>query len=299
MAENLNDLRAFVVVGRMGSFTKAAAHIGVSQSALSYTIRTLESRVGLKLLNRTTRSVSLTQAGEQLMQRIEPLMDEIDLTMSELNHFRDTPKGLLRINATDYVISWLLWDKLSKFSHQYPDIVLELTSDYSVTDIVRERYDVGIRLGNSVDKDMVAIPVTSNLQMVLVASPNYLNKCGIPDTIEQLDKYRCIAMRLPTNQNIMSWEFQKSNDNGERQTLTYRPEPAMITSHAHLLVKACLSSLGFVWVPRAMVDHELEQGDLIEVLDKHSIQYERYYMYYPSRNASPLLRLLVDALKLT
>lgn len=297
MTENLNDLRAFVLVAKMGSFTKAASHLGVSQSALSYTIRTLENQVGIKLLNRTTRSVSPTQAGEQLLNDIEPLINQISQKLNHLNEFRDSPRGTLRINCTEHVVSFLLWDKLSRFIKQYPDIVLEIASDYAMTDIVKERYDVGIRLGGHVDKDMIAVKVTPDMRMILVASPDYIVQAGRPTHPNKINSYRCLTLRLPSHENIMNWEFNDLTEANQQNTIIVKPESAMIVNHANLLIKAAKEGLGLAWVPATMVNDEIADGKLVTLLDEWSITYDGYYMYYPARNPSPLFRLLIDALK--
>lgn len=298
MSENLNDLRAFIVVAQMGSFTKAAGQLGLSQSALSYTVKTLEQRVGIKLLNRTTRSVSPTQAGERLLVDIEPLITGIDQKLMTLNEFRDSPRGTLRVNSTEHVINSLLWDKFAKFTQDYPDILLEITTDYAMTDIVKERFDIGIRLGENVDKDMIAVRVTPDMQMIVVASPKYLKAHGMPNSPKDLDNHRCLTMRLPRHENIMSWAFKNADKNVQKSVLKYRPQSAMIVNHSHFLVKGAMHDLGLAWVPSAMVEEELKNGQLISVLTEWAITYEGYYLYYPSRNSSPLFRLLVDALKL-
>lgn len=297
MAENLNDLRGFVLVAKMGSFTKAASHLGISQSALSYTIRTLEKQVGLKLLNRTTRSVSPTQAGEQLLNDIEPLLSQISEKINRLNEFRDSPKGTLRINCTEHVVSFLLWDKLAKFMKQYPDIVLEITSDYAITDIVKERYDVGIRLGEDLDKDMIAVKVTPDAKMTLVATPDYIAQSGTPSHPDELTSYRCITLRLPRHGNIMNWEFNDIESSDPKNVLTVKPQSTMIVNHANLLIKAAKEGLGITWVATTMVKEELKSGQLVSLLDEWAMTYDGYYMYYPARNPSPLFRLLIEALK--
>jgi DNA-binding transcriptional LysR family regulator len=299
MSESLNDLRAFTLVAATGSFTKAAGQMGVSQSALSHTIKALEQRIGIKLLNRTTRSVSTTQAGEQLLSDIAPLITDIEQKLSALNEYRDSPRGTLRINGTEHVVNSILWDKLAQFARNYPDIHLEITTDYSLTDIVKDRYDIGIRLGHAVDKDMIAIKVTPDMQMIVVASPEYIQAHGSPANPAELDSHRCLALRLPTHENIMSWELQASGEkNTQRDVIKYRPQPVMIFSHAHLLVKAAVDRLGLAWVPTAMVREELENGTLISLLNDWVTTYDGYYLYYPSRRqSSPLFRLLVDALR--
>lgn len=298
MPENLNDLRAFILVAQVGSFTKAAGQLGVSQSALSYTIKTLEDRIGVKLLNRTTRSVSPTQAGERLLEDVEPLIAGIDQKLGKLNAFRDLPRGTIRINSSEHVINTLLWDKLAGFAQSYPDVVLEVTTDYALTDIVKDRFDIGIRLGSDVDKDMVATRVTPDFHMILVASPNYIADHGKPQTPKDLNSHRCLTMRLPRHENIMSWEFQNPDENTGQNIISYRPQSAMIVNHAHLLMKGALSGLGLAWVPATMAEQELASGKLVSVLGEWSMKYEGYYMYYPNRHLSPLFRLFVDALKL-
>jgi len=297
MAENLNDLRAFIVVAQTGSFTKAAGQLGVSQSALSYTIKMLEQRLGMKLLNRTTRSIAPTQEGEQLLRDIEPLITGIEQKLSDLNEFRDSPQGRLRINGTEHVISVLLWDKLVKFAQDYPNIQLELTTDYAFADIVKDRYDVGIRLGSLVDKDMIAVQVSDDLQMVTVASPDYLQTHGTPATPDELHQHQCIGMRLPTHEQIMTWEFR---DQSQQNSIHFRHEFSLVVSHARLQVKAALAGLGVAWLPKAMIESEIQQGDLVTILEDFEMSYSGYYMYYPSRReSSPLFRLLVDALRLS
>jgi len=298
MPENLNDLRAYIVVARAGSFTKAAGQLSISQSALSYTIKTLEDRIGVKLLNRTTRSVSPTQAGERLLEDIEPLIAGIERKLGKLNEFRDSPRGTLRINSSEHVINVLLWEKLAKFAKDYPDIVLEITTDYALTDIVKDRFDIGIRLGSDVDKDMIAVRVTPDVQMSVVASPDYLAIHGTPEAPKDLTSHRCITMRLPRHENIMGWEFQNPEKNQQQSIINYRPQSTTIVNHAHFLVKGAIEGLGLAWIPSAMAENEIGSGSLISVLKDYAVSYDGYYMYYPSRNASPLFRLFVDALKL-
>jgi len=297
MSENLDDLKAFIVVAQTRSFTKAAGQLGISQSALSYTVKMLEERLGIKLLNRTTRSVSPTQEGEQLLNDIEPLISGIEQKLYNLNEFRDSPRGKLRINGTEISINFLLWDKLSKFSQDHPNIQIELTMDYTFNDIVKDRYDIGIRLGEDIHKDMISVKVSNELEMVTLASPNYLSIHGIPEIPNDLHQHRCIGLRLPTYERIQSWEFQNSKQNPEVQTLL--PEFTMIVSHARLQLKACLDGLGIVWLPRVMVEDEIQRGNLVSVLKEWDISYSGYYMYYPSRReSSPLFRLLVETLRL-
>ncbi|MBJ9705389.1 MULTISPECIES: LysR family transcriptional regulator [Acinetobacter] len=297
MSENLDDLKSFIIVAQTRSFTKAAGQLGVSQSALSYTLKMLEQRLGIKLLNRTTRSVSLTQEGEQLLNDIEPLITGIEQKLYNLNEFRDSPRGKLRINGTEISLNFLLWDKLSKFSHDHPNIQLELTMDYAFTDIVKDRYDIGIRLGENVHKDMISVKVSHELEMMTLASPAYLHTYGAPQIPDDLHQHRCIGLRLPSHERIQSWEFKNSQQNSEIQTLS--PEFSMVVSHARLQLKAGLDGLGIVWLPKIMVEAEIQKGNLVTVLKDWDMSYSGYYMYYPSRReSSPLFRLLVEALRL-
>lgn len=298
MPENLNDLRAFILVAQVGSFTKAAGQLGVSQSALSYTIKTLEDRIGVKLLNRTTRSVSPTQAGERLLEDVEPLISGIDQKLGKLNAFRELPRGIIRINSSEHVINTLLWDKLANFARTYPDVVLEITTDYALTDIVKDRFDIGIRLGSDVDKDMVATRVTPDFQMIVVAAPDYITGHGTPHSPKDLNDHRCLTLRLPRHENIMSWEFKNPSADTGQNVISYRPQSAMVVNHAHLLMKGALSGLGLAWVPATMAEKELATGELVSVLAQSSMTYEGYHMYYPNRHLSPLFRLFVDTLRL-
>lgn len=299
--ENLNDLRAFVMVAQTCSFTKASGQLGVAQSALSYTIKTLEQRLAIQLFTRTTRSVALTQAGEQLFTDVEPLILALDQKVSKLNTFRDSPQGKLRINGTEHVISVLLWDKLSAFAKEYPHIQLEITTDYALSDIVKDRYDIGIRLGDHVAQDMIAQQITEPLQMITVASPDYLIKHGTPKTPQELYQHRCISMRLPTHDKVMVWELSEPNDplTSNKNPINFNPDFSIVLSNARLKVKAALDGLGIAWLPKTMINEEIRTGRLTELLMDWRTTYPPYYMYYPNRSEShPLLRHLINALVL-
>ncbi|RKS87566.1 LysR family transcriptional regulator [Orbus hercynius] len=299
MLENLNDLRAFVMIANTGSFTKAAGQLGVAQSALSYTIKTLEQRLAIQLFTRTTRSVSLTPAGEQLFNDIDPLIMALDQKITKLNHFRDTPHGKLRINGTEHAINILLWDKLAAFAKNFPHIQLEITTDYARSDIVKDRYDIGIRLGNHVAQDMIAKQITEPLQMITVASPDYLHKYGIPQTPLELYQHRCISMRLPSNEKVMAWDLTDvtASTSSHKNLLHFNPNFAIVLSNARLKVKAAIDGLGITWLPKTMINDEIEKEQLIELLPNWRTTYPPYYLYYPNRSESqPLLRLLIDAL---
>ena len=284
------------MVARIGSFTKAAGQLNISQSALSYTVKMLEKRLQVKLLNRTTRSVSVTQEGEQLLNDIEPLINQIDQKLCGLNDFKKSPKGKLKINGTELSINYFLWDKLSKFSKENPDINLELSMDYGFKDIVKGRFDIGIRLGENLEKDMISVKVTDKLEMSTVASPEYLSIYGTPETPEDLNRHRYIGLRLPSYERVQSWEFKDYKNN---KFVKISNGFSMVVSHARLQIKAGIDGLGIVWLPKVMIEEEVKLGKLIPILNSWDIKYSGYYMYYPHRReSSPLFRLLVDALRL-
>ncbi|MCU9998565.1 LysR family transcriptional regulator [[Pasteurella] aerogenes] len=293
MQENLNDLRAFVIVAQSGSFTKAGASLGVSTSALSHTIKSLEERLKIKLFHRTTRSISTTEAGEQLFEQLAPLLADIELKINELSLFRDTLKGKLHLNGSDHAFIFALWDKLQAFMEQYPEVELELTSEQKFSDIVAERFDAGIRLGADVEKDMIAVKIADDMQMCVVASPDYLAKNGTPKQIDDLAHHQCLRLRLPTSGGIMAWEFEQHG-----KTLKFHPQSQLIASSNRLLAKACLEGRGLLWLPKDSIAGELRLGLLVECLAKFSIRYDGYHLYYPNRRQnSPLFRALVEALK--
>ncbi|KGQ71120.1 LysR family transcriptional regulator [Chelonobacter oris] len=295
MKENLNDLRTFLLVAREGSFTKAAAQLGVSQSALSHAMRAMEVRLGVKLLVRTTRSVSTTDAGEQLRQRLAPLFDNIDEEIQALGDFRGGVRGNLRIEGTDLSFS-LLWEKFADFMRNNAEVSLEFGSHIGFSDIVAKRFDVGIRLGDDVAKDMIAVRVAPDLQMCVVAGADYLAKCGTPTTPYDLSEHNCLALRLPTHGGLLAWEFVDQKNGGK--PLVIHPQGNMISNTNELLKKAAGDQFGLMWAPRYSVENEVRSGALISVLDDWAISYQGMHLYYPHRRAdSPLFRALVDALR--
>ncbi|MGR6981646.1 LysR family transcriptional regulator [Testudinibacter sp. P27/CKL/0425] len=295
MKENLNDLRAFLLVAREGSFTKAAAQLGVSQSALSHTMRGIEARLGVKLLIRTTRSVSTTEAGEQLRQRLEPLFDNVDQEIQALGDFRGGVRGNLRIEGTDLAFS-VLWDKFAAFMREYAEVSLEFCSNIGFSDIVAKRFDVGIRLGDDVAKDMIAVRVAPDLQMCVAASPEYLAKCGTPKTPYDLSEHNCLALRLPTHGGLLAWEFLDPKKGGK--PISIQPQGSMISNTPILVKKAATEHFGLCWTALESLQDEIQSGELIPVLEDWAISYQGLHLYYPNRRAdSPLFRALVDALK--
>ncbi|WP_150538177.1 LysR family transcriptional regulator [Actinobacillus vicugnae] len=295
MKENLNDLRAFLVVARAGSFTKAGAQLGVSQSALSHAIRGIEARLKIKLFHRTTRSISTTEAGEQLYQRLLPLFDQIDREINELGEFLGELRGTLRINATELSFS-LLWEKFERFLTAYPEVNVELSSDTRFTDIVAERFDAGIRLGDDVAKDMIAVKISENLAMCCVASPVYLAQHGTPKTPYDLTEHQCLQLRLPINGGILDWEFFDPKIKGK--TLKIQPHGRFIANTNGVLINACLSGIGIMWTPIHLVKNQLASGELVPILSDWNMQYQGLHLYYPNRREnSPLLKALVAVLK--
>lgn len=294
--ENLNDLRTFLVVAREGSFTKAAAQLGVSQSALSHAVKAMEERLGIKLLVRTTRSVSTTQAGERLLQRLSPLFDDIDAEMNTLRSEEDGAlHGKLRINGSDHVFTCVLWERLQAFIEANPNVELELVSDIRFTDIVSERYDMGIRLGDDVAKDMIAVRIADDMHMVVVASPEYLAKAGTPKTPYDLTEHECLNLRLPTLGGILDWEFC---DPKNGKTVTVQPQGRLVFNSNHVSVQAACGHLGLLWVPLSRVQPLLDEGALVQVLANWDITYKGYHLYYPNRRAdSPLFQAMVVALR--
>ncbi|MDE2345608.1 MAG: LysR family transcriptional regulator [Gammaproteobacteria bacterium] len=290
---NLNDLLAFVAVARERSFTRAAAKLGLSQSALSHTLRGLEARLGIRLLTRTTRSVSPTQAGEHLLHHLQPRFEEIDAELLALGEFRDQPAGTIRITAGGHAANSVLWPKLAEFLPAYPDIRLELVIDYGLTDIVAQRYDAGVRLGEQVAKDMIAVRIGPDFRMVVVGAPDYLAKHPPPKTPQELPQHSCINLWLPTYGAPYAWEFEK----GKRE-LKVRVEGQLIFNDSSHVLTAALEGFGLAYLPEDMVQSHLAKGRLKPVLEDWCQPFTGYHLYYPSRRQhSKAFALLVDALR--
>lgn len=291
--ENFNDLLAFVTVAREGSFTRAAAQLGVSQSALSHTIRGLEDRLGLRLLTRTTRSVSPTEAGERLFETVAPRFEEIEVELAGLSELRDKPAGNIRISAADHAANTVLWPKLAAFLPGYPDIKVEITVNYSLIDIVAERYDAGVRLGDQVAKDMIAVRIAPDLRMAVVGSPTYLSKRTPPRTPHDLAAHDCINLRLPTHGSIYAWEFAKDG-----HELNVRVQGQLVFNGSMPILRAALAGFGMACVPEDMVQEHVAEGRLTRVLEEWCPAFPGYHLYYASRRqSSPAFALLVDALR--
>lgn len=291
--ENMNSLVAFITVATEKNFTKAAAKLGVSQSALSHTIRELEARLNIRLLTRTTRSVSPTEAGLRLLERVAPHVDEIQQELISLSELRDKPAGTIRLTTTEFVIDHLLWPKLIDFLPQYPDIHLELNIDYGFTDIVAERFDAGIRNGEQVANGMISVRIGPDMRMAVVGSSQYFALHPRPITPQDLTAHQCINLRLPTYGGLYAWEFKK----GE-QELNVRVKGQVIFNTSTQMLHAALNHFGLAYLPETMVTPYLENHQLIRVLDDWCPTFAGFHLYYPHRrNASPAFRLLVEALK--
>ncbi len=291
--ENVNDLLAFLAVARERSFTRAAAKLGVSQSALSHTIRGLEARLGLRLLARTTRSVAPTEAGERLLRSVGPRFDEIDAELAALSELREKPAGAIRITAAEHPAEAILWPVLAKLLPDTPDIKVEIVIDYGLTDIVAERFDAGVRLGEQVAKDMIAVRIGPDMRMAVVGAPSYFAARKPPRTPQDLTAHDCINIRLPTYGGLYAWEFEK----GGRE-LKVRVEGQLVFNNIALRVNAALAGFGLAYLPEDRVQTHLAEGRLIRVLEDWCPPFSGYHLYYPSRRQhSPAFALLIDALR--
>lgn len=291
--ENFNDLLAFLAVAREGSFTRAAAQLGVSQSALSHTIRTLESRLGVRLLTRTTRSVSPTEAGERLLLTLGPRFDEIEAELAALSELRDKPAGTIRITTAEHAANTILWPKLAKLLSDYPDIKVEITVDYGLTDIVAQRYDAGVRLGDQVEKDMIAVRIGPDMRMAVVGAPTYFSRRPQPKTPQDLAAHDCINLRLPTYGGLLAWEFERNG-----HALKAHVQGQWVFNSGTPILRAVLAGFGLAYVPEDMVQEHLADGRLERVLEDWCPTFPGYHLYYPSRRqASPAFALLVNALR--
>lgn len=293
LKENFNDLISFLMVARERSFTKAAAKLGVSQSALSHSIRGLEERLELRLLTRTTRSVAPTQAGERLANSLEPRFAEIEHELDALSEMRARPAGNIRITAGEHAVDSVLWPVLKSFLAEYPDINVEITVDNALTDIVAGRFDAGIRLGEQVAKDMVAVRIGPDMSMATVGSPSYLAKYGVPTTPADLQNHRCINMRLPTMGGLYAWEFEK-----EGRQLKVRVDGQLTFNSLRQRIDAATIGFGLIFVPEDSVSAEIANGSLVRVLTEWCEPFPGYYLYYPSRRQhTTAFSLLIEALR--
>jgi len=293
LKDNFNDLLSFMVVARERSFTRAAAQLGVSQSALSHAMRNLESRLDVRLLTRTTRSVAPTEAGEQLFMRLSPHLLEIEQELAALRDTRDRPAGNIRITAGEHAMTAVLWPVLKPFMVKYPDINVEVTVDNGLTDIVDGRFDAGVRLGEQVAKDMIAVRIAPDMRMVVVGSADYLARFGVPEIPEQLEAHRCINMRLPTRGGLYAWELERDG-----RELRVRVEGQLTLNSLPQRIDAAENGLGLAYVPEDTVQDALTQGRLVQVLKPWCPAFDGYHLYYPSRRQhTTAFALLVEALR--
>ncbi|WP_395818034.1 LysR family transcriptional regulator [Devosia sp.] len=291
--QRMGDLLAFLAVARERSFTKAAAQLGVSQSALSHTVRALEERLGVRLLTRTTRSVAPTSAGERLLAGVGPRFDEIDSELASLTALRDTPAGTIRITAGEHAMRSVIWPKLDGFLAAYPDIDVEVNLESRLADIVTERYDAGVRLGEQVAKDMVAVRIGPDWRMAVVGAPGYFAGRKPPRTPHDLTDHNCINLRLPTHGGLYAWEFEKDG-----QKLNVRVDGQLTTNSSAPNLLAALTGRGLACVPEEMAEPHIRSGELVRVLKPWCPSFVGYHLYYPSRRQnSPAFELLVDALR--
>jgi len=292
MRENFNDLFAFMMIAREGSFTRAAAQLGVSPSALSHTIRGLESRLGVRLLTRTTRSVSPTMAGERLLHTLQPRFEEIESELAYLSELRDKPAGVIRITSSEHAANSILWPKLAEFLPNYPDIKVEIVVDYGLTDIVAQRFDAGVRLGEQVAKDMIAVRIGPDMRIAVVGSPAYFSNNAKPKSPQDLSTHNCINLRLPTHGGLLVWDFEKDG-----HVMNVHADGQLVFNTGASILQAVLAGFGLAFLPEDMVEKHLAEGRLERVLEDWCPPYSGYHLYYPSRLYSPAFKLLVEALR--
>ncbi|RNF32398.1 LysR family transcriptional regulator [Massilia aurea] len=291
---NLNNVAAFVVVARERSFTRAAAQLGLSQSSLSHTISALEAKLGMRLLTRTTRGVSPTEAGERLLATVGPYCEGIEAELASLSEDRDKPAGTVRISSHDHAVRTILWPKLSRLLPAYPDLKIEFSIHYGLIDIVAERFDAGVRVGDQVAKDMIAMRISSDFHMTVVGSPSYFSTREVPAVPQDLTEHNCINLRLPTHGGLYAWEFEKDG-----QELNVHVQGQVVLNTSPEIVTAAMEGYGLAYVPQDVADRHIAAGNLVQVLDDWRPTYPGYHLYYPSRrNASPAFLLVLDALRL-
>lgn len=293
LKENFNELQIFLVVARERSFTKAAAKLGVSQSALSHAMKALEERLNIRLLTRTTRSVAPTDVGERIIACLEPRIAELEQELGALIQLNGTTSGNIRLSAGEHAARSLVWPKLKPFLREYPEINVELRVDNGFIDIVEGRFDAGVRLGESVDKDMIAVRIGPDMRMAVVGAPDYFATNPVPDTPHDLQHHRCINMRLPTAGGLYHWEFER-----EGKPLRVRVEGQLTFNLLSERIDAALSGFGIACVPEDMVLGLIKSGDLVQVLQAWCPSFPGYYLYYPSRKQHPpAFALMIDVLR--
>jgi len=290
--ENVNDLYAFFAVAEDRSFTRAAARLGMSQSALSHAVRGLETRLGVRLLTRTTRSVSPTDAGERLIRNVAPRLAEIGAELAAVGELGDKPAGTIRITAIDHVIDQVIWPRLAAVLEQYPDVHVEISADYRLIDVAAERFDIGVRYGDQVQKDMVAVRLTRDLPMTIVGSPRYFETHKVPVAIQDLARHNCITLRLAGG-GLYAWELRRDG-----QPIEVRVTGQVIFTGAYQMLNAALSGYGLAFLPEELTQPHVAAKRLVRVMDDACPDFPGLHAYYPShRNASRAMRLVIDAIR--
>jgi DNA-binding transcriptional LysR family regulator len=293
--DNIKDILAFLAVAQERSFTRAAGKLGMSQSALSHTVTELETRLGVRLLTRTTRSVAPTEAGERLMQTVGPRLQEVEAEIAAVSDMGEKTSGTVRITAIDHVVDMVLWPRLAKVVEQYPDLRLEISSEYRLVDIAAERYDIGVRYGDQVQKDMVAVPLTPDTPMTIVGAPRYFETHKVPQTVQDLTRHNCITLRLSGNGALYAWEL--SQEGGKVEA---RVSGQVTFSSAYQMLNAALSGYGLAFLPEDLTQPHVAGGRLRRVMDDCCPSFPPLYAYYPSRrNSSRALRVVMDAIRYT
>jgi DNA-binding transcriptional LysR family regulator len=289
----LADLNAFLAVARERSFTRAAAQLGVSPSALSQTMRGLEERLGMRMLTRTTRSVAPTEVGERLIATVGPHLEGIETGLAALSELRDKPAGTIRITSVDHAAETILWPALSNFLSDYPDVHVELIVDNTLRDIVSERFDAGIRMGERVARDMIAVRIGPDIRMAAVATAAYFASRGKPKTPQDLAAHNCINLRMPTLGGVYAWEFEKKS-----REIAVRVEGQLTVNDIAVIKQAALNGMGIAFMPEDIAQPHIDAGQLVRVLADWTPPFSGYHLYYPSRRQqSPAFTALVDALR--
>lgn len=291
--QNINDLMVFIAVAQERSFTKAAAKLGISQSALSYTVRQLETRLGVRLLTRTTRAVSPTEAGDRLLQGIAPAFEDIESHLDALNDVRDKPVGTVRLTGSDYAISHILIPKLRDFFPRFPEIKVELFLDNGLSDIVTERYDAGVRLGEQLAKDMISVRVSPQVRFAVVGAPSYFSGKPIPTCPQDLVNHECINLRFSTSGGLYAWEFEEDG-----HEVRIKVDGQLASNNIFNIADAAEAGMGLAYVPEETVLARILDGRLVRVLEEFCPLWDGFYLYYPSRRqSSAAFVALVDALR--
>lgn len=290
---SLNDLSAFFEVASERSFTRAAAKLGISPSALSHSMKALEEKIGIRLLTRTTRSVTPTDAGEQLLLSIKPMFETLEQQLYDLTASHSKAAGTIRITADEPAVNLILIPKLKEMLTNYPDIAVEISSDGRLVDIVSERFDAGVRLGEIVDESMIGVPISEPIKTSIVASPTYLAKNGVPKSPYDLDEHNCIALRLNTSGGIYLWEFQKDGE-----PFRVKVSGQTIFNTLTPIMAAATTGMGIGYLPYQMVEEQIRSGELVSILEAWTLSFSPYYLYYPSRrHQSSLFKLFVETLR--